>query len=130
MRRALCTSLQTIRHFIDTGLGAGFVVLAARRAADADAAYGLFPDLDRQAAERGDDAAGRAKARRDRVVDQALRKGARRLPEHARGVGLALCELDCVVSRRVTPQRHQHVPAAIYNADTDRIAAAAALLDG
>src|SRR5262252_3095925 len=44
--------LQVRRHLVDAGLGAGFVLVAARRAGDADRADRVLADLDRQAALR------------------------------------------------------------------------------
>src|SRR5712671_3288405 len=46
---------QLVRHLVDAGLGASFVLVAARRPGNPDGADGVLADLDRQCAlRRGD----------------------------------------------------------------------------
>src|SRR5262245_27009850 len=85
--RASPPSLELVGHLVDAGLDAGFVLVAAGSAGDADRADDVLADHDRQRAARGGEA-GEILGSHLRILLQPLFHLARRNPEGARGVGL------------------------------------------
>src|SRR6266852_2072534 len=79
--------LQIGGHLVDAGLGASFVLVAARGAGHPNGADRLVADLDRQRAPRRDDV-GETERAGERIALQAIGKVAGRPCEGARRVGL------------------------------------------
>src|ERR1700680_4782906 len=82
--------LQLVGNFLDARIRAGFVLIAARSAADADGANGFCPCLDRNAALHHD---GTWNVRRRRHRPKGLGGFSRRPPEKQRRVSLASAEI-------------------------------------
>src|ERR1700680_3196835 len=86
-------SLQLISHLVDCGLGADFILFAARRTGNADRTDHLFADLDRQRASDRDNAGEELRAAIG-IFGEVLRPIAGGRAEGTRGIGLALAVLD------------------------------------
>src|SRR5262245_5647056 len=122
-------SLELIGDLVDAGLDAGFVLLAAGSAGDADRTDDVLADRDRQRATRGGKP-GEILGTHLRILLQPLFHLARRNPEGARGESLLEAVLHGVRPGAVAADLDDNFSVAADNAGRQQIAVRRAGGDG